>query len=194
MSVLEIFAIILAVLGIIGAVIPALPGPPLSWVGLLLLYFDKPDAAATGVSDAAGSSSAAIDASAVMDASAAAIDAGAAASAVSLTQLLVWLVVVTAVTVVDYVVPAAMTRAAGGHKAASVGAVIGLFAGIFLTPIGMIAGSLLGAFLGELMVADRGAWAAFKASLGAFAGFMLGTVAKLIVCGWILWDIIAAVV
>lgn len=181
MSVLEIFAIILAVLGIIGAVIPALPGPPLSWVGLLLMYFDRPDAA--GLSDATGVSSA----GAIMD-------AGAAAGAVSLTQLIVWLVIVVAVTVVDYIVPAAMTRAAGGHKAASVGAVIGLFAGIFLTPIGMIAGSLLGAFLGELMVADRGAWAAFKASLGAFAGFMLGTVAKLIVCGWILWDIIAAVV
>lgn len=180
MSILEIFAIILAVLGIIGAVVPALPGPPLSWVGLLLLYFDKPDAA-TGLSDAAGTSSAV----AIMDA---------AAGAVSLTQLLVWLGVVVAVTVVDYVVPAAMTRAAGGHKAASVGAVVGLFAGIFLTPIGMIAGSLLGAFLGELMVADRGAWAAFKASLGAFAGFMVGTVAKLIVCGWILWDIVSAVV
>lgn len=181
MSILEIFAIILAVLGIIGAVVPALPGPPLSWVGLLLMYFDRPEA--TTVSDAVGSSGV----TAVMD-------AGAAAGAVSLTQLIVWLVIVVAVTVVDYVVPAAMTKVAGGHKAASVGAVVGLFAGIFLTPIGMIAGSLLGAFLGELMVADRGAWAAFKASLGAFVGFMVGTVAKLIVCGWILWDIVSAVI
>lgn len=119
--------------------------------------------------------------------------AGAAAGAISFTSLMVWLAVVVVVTVLDYVVPAAMTKAVGGHKAASVGAVVGLFAGIFLTPIGMIAGSLLGAFLGELIVADRGAWEAFKASLGAFAGFMLGTVAKLIVCGWILWDIFTAV-
>lgn len=33
-----IFAIILGVLGIIGSIVPALPGPPLSWVGLLILY------------------------------------------------------------------------------------------------------------------------------------------------------------
>ncbi len=33
-----IVAIILGVLGIIGSVAPALPGPPFSWVGLLVLY------------------------------------------------------------------------------------------------------------------------------------------------------------
>ena len=33
-----IAAIILGVLGIIGSVAPALPGPPLGWVGLLCLY------------------------------------------------------------------------------------------------------------------------------------------------------------
>ncbi|MCR4565260.1 MAG: DUF456 domain-containing protein [Bacteroidales bacterium] len=38
MDILEIFAIILGLLGIIGSVVPALPGPPLSWLGLLLLY------------------------------------------------------------------------------------------------------------------------------------------------------------
>ena len=32
-------AIILVLVGILGSIIPALPGPPLSWVGLLLLHF-----------------------------------------------------------------------------------------------------------------------------------------------------------
>ena len=35
---LAIFAVILGVLGIVGSIIPALPGPPLSWFGLLLMF------------------------------------------------------------------------------------------------------------------------------------------------------------
>lgn len=36
---IQIMAVLAGVVGIIGSVLPALPGPPLSWVGLLLLYF-----------------------------------------------------------------------------------------------------------------------------------------------------------
>ena len=36
--VVAIIAIIFAVVGIIGSVAPALPGPPLAWVGVLLIY------------------------------------------------------------------------------------------------------------------------------------------------------------
>lgn len=35
---LVILAVICGVIGIIGSVIPALPGPPLSWVGVLIMY------------------------------------------------------------------------------------------------------------------------------------------------------------
>ena len=101
----------------------------------------------------------------------------------TLTVLIVWLVITVVVSILDYVVPAWTTRAAGGHKAASTGALIGLLAGIFLTPIGMIAGALLGAFIGELMVTDKGVFAAFKAGLGAFVGFIFGTGLKLITSG-----------
>ena len=53
MVALIVFAIIFAILGIVGSVVPGLPGPPLSWVGMLLAYFagrvgDKPDPMATG--------------------------------------------------------------------------------------------------------------------------------------------------
>ena len=34
-----VVSVILGVLGIIGSIVPALPGPPLSWVGILLMYF-----------------------------------------------------------------------------------------------------------------------------------------------------------
>jgi uncharacterized protein YqgC (DUF456 family) len=36
---LLILSLILMLIGIIGSILPALPGPPISWVGILLLYF-----------------------------------------------------------------------------------------------------------------------------------------------------------
>ena len=36
---LIILSLILAFIGVLGAVIPALPGPPVSFIGLLLLFF-----------------------------------------------------------------------------------------------------------------------------------------------------------
>ena len=36
--VLLIFGLLLIILGIVGSILPALPGPPISWVGLLLIY------------------------------------------------------------------------------------------------------------------------------------------------------------
>ena len=149
MNVLEIFALVAAVIGIVGSIMPGLPGPPVSWVGMLLVFF-----AEKGTDNP-----------------------------MTLTTLIVWLVITIVVSILDYIVPSWTTRAAGGHKAASTGALIGLLAGMFLTPIGMIAGALLGAFIGELMVTDKGVFAAFKAGLGAFAGFIFGTGLKLITSG-----------
>ncbi len=39
MTALLIIAIVCLVIGILGSILPVLPGPPLSWVALLLLYF-----------------------------------------------------------------------------------------------------------------------------------------------------------
>lgn len=36
-----VLAIILAIIGLIGSIAPGIPGPPLSWIALLLVYFDK---------------------------------------------------------------------------------------------------------------------------------------------------------
>ena len=136
---MEIFIAILAVLcgiiGIIGSIAPALPGPPLSWVGLLLLYF--------------------------------------------------W-----GVTILDYVVPAYFTKVTGGSKYASIGATVGLIAGLFIPPVGMILGSLLGAFIAELVFAGKNSGTALKSALGAFIGFIAGTGMKLIVCGVMMYYII----
>jgi len=158
MTVLIIFAVLLAIVGIIGSVVPGLPGPPLSWVGMLLVYF-------------AGR-------------------VGERPEPMTLTCLLVWLGITILVSILDYVIPPKITRLAGGHKAASTGAIIGLLVGMIFPPVGIITGSLLGAFLGELLVANNGVWPAFKAGAGAFLGFMLGTGLKLCTSGVMAWLIV----
>lgn len=99
----------------------------------------------------------------------------------SLTFVLIWLGVTVIVSILDYTVPAKFTKLAGGSKAGSRGALIGMIIGIFLTPIGMIPCSLAGAFLAEMFQENKTAGQAFKAALGTFAGFLVGTGMKLIV-------------
>ena len=143
---LIVIAIILAVVGIIGSIVPGLPGPPLSWIGLLLAFLSHK----MGGAD------------------------------MTLTFVLIWLGVTIIVSILDYTVPAKFTKLAGGSKAGSRGALIGMIIGIFLTPIGMIPCSLTGAFLAEMFQEDKSAGQAFKAALGTFAGFLVGTGMKLI--------------
>ena len=99
----------------------------------------------------------------------------------SLTFLIIWLVVTIVVTILDYIVPAKFTKLAGGTKAGSQGALIGMLIGMFFTRLGMIPCSLLGAFLAELFQSDKSAGDAFKSALGTFAGFLVGTGMKLVV-------------
>ena len=114
----------------------------------------------------------------------------AAGDPMSLRTLIVWGVVVLVVSVIDYIVPMYLTRATGGSKYAERGAMIGLIAGIILTPVGMIAGSFLGAFIAELAWANKDAKAALKAALGSFLGFMVGTGIKAVVSVLIMWQIL----
>lgn len=108
----------------------------------------------------------------------------------SLTTLLVWGVVVVVVSVVDYLVPMWLTKATGGSKYAERGAMVGLVAGIILTPIGMILGSFLGAFIAELVYAKKDAASSLKAAVGSFLGFITGTGLKTITAVLIMWQII----
>lgn len=163
MLALKILAVILALAGIVGSIIPALPGPPLAWLGMLCTYISGRAAAA-------------------------------ATDPITLTCLLVWLAATVAITILDYVVPAYMTKMTGGHKAASRGAAIGLIIGIFFTPVGMILGSLAGAFFGELIFAKSSIETSLKATLGAFFGFISGTVMKLAVSAAMTWYVVAALV
>ena len=104
--------------------------------------------------------------------------------------LLIWLAVTVAVTVLDYLVPAYFTKLTGGSKAGGWGAIIGLFAGIFIPPIGMIVGSLLGAFIAELIFAQKDTATSLKSAMGAFLGFLFGTGIKLISAGMMLYYVV----
>ena len=113
----------------------------------------------------------------------------AAGEEISMRTLIIWAVVVAIVSLIDYVVPMWFTKITGGSKYAERGALVGLIAGIILTPIGMILGSFLGAFLFELYYTRQGAGQAFKAAIGSFLGFITGTGLKTIVSVIILWKI-----
>ena len=108
----------------------------------------------------------------------------------SLQTLIIWGVVVLIVSVIDYVVPMLFTKLTGGSKYAERGALVGLLAGIILTPIGMIAGSFLGALIAEVHWGKKEGWDALKAALGSFVGFIVGTGIKTIASVLILWKII----
>ena len=108
----------------------------------------------------------------------------------ALKTLIVWAVAVALVSVVDYIVPMYFTKLTGGSKYAEKGAMVGLLAGIILTPVGMILGSFLGAFLFELHYTRRGVPQALKAAVGSFLGFIAGTGLKTIASVLIMWKIL----
>lgn len=108
----------------------------------------------------------------------------------ALKTLIVWGAVVAIVSLIDYIVPMYFTKLTGGSKYAERGAMVGLIAGIILTPVGMILGSFLGAFLFELYYARKGSSQALKAAIGSFLGFITGTGLKTIASLMIMWKII----
>jgi hypothetical protein len=106
------------------------------------------------------------------------------------TLLLVWLGVVIVVSILDYVVPAYFTKLTGGSKYGGWGAIAGLFIGLLCPPVGMIAGSLIGAFAAELLFAGKDTATSLKSAFGAFLGFMFGTGLKLISAAVMLFYIV----
>jgi uncharacterized protein YqgC (DUF456 family) len=145
---------ILMVVGLVGCFLPIIPGPPLSYMGLIVLQLKEQ-------------------------------------SPFSTKFLIIWAVVVVAVTALDYVVPAYGTKKFGGTKYGIWGCTIGLIVGLWMGPIGIILGPFLGALIGEL-IGGKSSDVAFKAALGSFVGFLVGTLLKLIVCGVMGWYFVMA--
>jgi hypothetical protein len=85
--------------------------------------------------------------------------------------------------VLNYLIPAKVTKKYGGTNWGSIGSVIGTFAGMFFIPVpfGFLIGMFLGVFLGELLHDMNDKKKAFNAMKGAFLGFLYGTGFNLVV-------------
>lgn len=148
--------IILMIAGLLGCILPIIPGPPLSFLGILVLHFTK-----------------------------------FADYTTNFLILLAFIAIV--VTVLDYVVPIWGTKRFGGTKAGMWGATIGMIVGmIFLGPLGLILGPLVGAIIGESIKGANNK-DAFRAGFGAFIGFLTGVGLKLAASIYITWHFIKGV-
>ncbi|ACO45810.1 DUF456 domain-containing protein [Deinococcus deserti] len=92
--------------------------------------------------------------------------------------LLVFLIIAVAAMLVDNLASAWGARRYGGSRQAAWGALIGGIAGIFLGPLGLIVGPLLGALLAELLVARRPMPEAVRSTWGTMVGLLTGLGAK----------------
>jgi len=103
------------------------------------------------------------------------------------SQFLIWWAVIAAiVTLLDYVIPVYGTKKFGGTKYGVWGSTVGLIAGLFIPPLGLIIGPFVGAFVGE-MIASSNSRVAFRAAVGSFVGFVVGTMLKIAVCLVMAW-------
>ncbi|MBR2351747.1 MAG: DUF456 domain-containing protein [Alistipes sp.] len=154
---LAILAVVMAVVGAVGCVVPVLPGVMLSFGGLLCIYFTP-------------------------------------YATISVATLVAYGVLTAVVSLLDYILPAYMTKRAGGSKAGQRGATVGALVGIFAGPVGVILGPFVGAVLGEFINDTSDFRRALKVGFGSFCSFLVGTGLKLVVAMAILWHIVAALI
>lgn len=143
-------------IGVLGAILPVLPGPIISWVGILILHFTD-------------------------------------YAEYSTSFLVVSALIVVVITVLDYFIPIWGTKRFGGTKAGVTGSTVGLVAGLFFPPLGLIIGPFVGALIGEILANRKEFKKALKSATGSFIGFLVGTGLKLIYCGVMIYYYFAAV-
>ena len=144
-TLLLILAVIALVTGVAGCIVPMLPGPVLSYAGILLVHW-----------------------SGYME--------------FSTASLIFWGVAMVVVSLLDFLLAPWMTKKFGGHSAGSWGSIIGMFAGMIFTPIGMLLGTFLGALIGEFIALKKFSGDALVAAFGSFLSFFVGTGIKLFYC------------
>lgn len=154
---LGVIAIICGIIGLLGTIVPVLPGTIISYAGLLCISFSS-------------------------------------YSELSVFALVLWGIIAVAVIVMDYVLPGYFSKKFGGTKAGVTGATVGTILGIFFGPMGIILGPFFGAVLGELMAEKLTFNQALKVGFGSMMSFLVGTLFKLIVGGFMLYYIIKDVI
>jgi uncharacterized protein YqgC (DUF456 family) len=149
-----VVAVVLMMAGLIGCIVPLLPGPPLSYVALLVLQLRE-------------------------------------SPPFTWRFLLIWLFITIVVQVLDYVFPILATKKFGGTRYGVWGCVLGLIAGFWFGPVGIITGPFIGAFAGEWLYSENSEQA-MRAAIGSFIGFLFSTLLKLIVSGLMMWYMVKA--
>lgn len=152
---LIVLGILCLVVGVVGCVVPMVPGPPIAYAGMVLLHF-------SGIVE------------------------------FSVALFVWWGLLVFASVLLDYVIPVMGTKYFGGSRYGSWGCIVGTFAGLFMGPFGIIVGPFLGACIGEL-IANRTFSEALKSAVGSFLGFLCGTLLKLAICIYFIYEVIVAV-
>ncbi len=135
--------------GLVGCILPALPGLPVAYAGILVLHFTDRVQFSTG-------------------------------------ELIFLTAIMIVAQVLDYLLPAWLTKKVGGSKLGTIGSIVGLIVGLFFPPFGLIIGPFLGAIAGELLNGE-GTKTALKSGMGSFLGFILTTGLKIGVCGLYIW-------
>jgi uncharacterized protein YqgC (DUF456 family) len=137
-----VIAGLLVVAGVAGTILPALPGVPLVFAGMVLAAW------ANGF-QAVGA------------------------------PMLVFLGLLTALSLlVDFWATAIGARRVGASGMAVWGAVLGTLVGVFLGPVGLVAGPFIGALAGELLH-GRDVRKATRVGVGTWLGLVFATVLKL---------------
>ena len=106
--------------------------------------------------------------------------------------LWIWAGIVIISLVLDYLIPIWGTKKFGGTKYGVWGCTIGFILAFWMGPFGVIIGPFIGAFAGE-MIAGQNSQKSFKAALGSFAGFMMGSFLKLMICFMMLYHVIKSI-
>jgi uncharacterized protein len=140
MTIVDVVVAILMLAGLVGAIVPFVPGAPLIFAGALL-HAIATDFTPIGVGRLA---------------------------ILATIGVLAW--------ALEHVAGVVGARSAGGSRAAVIGAMFGMVAGVAVAPVGLLLGPIVGAIAGELL-AGRAPGPSVRSGLGAALGVLTGVVA-----------------
>ncbi|MCY7410510.1 MAG: DUF456 domain-containing protein [Chitinophagales bacterium] len=141
---LILLAFLLSIIGIIGCIVPGLPGLILNYFAMWCMQW--------------------------------------AIKPFSISLLIVFGVLTILVLILDYLIPIWTGKKFGATQQGIIGSIAGMMAGIFFTPIGMFAGMIAGAVLGDLIAGRSGAQAA-RSGIATFFGTLVSIGMKLLLAG-----------
>ena len=106
--------------------------------------------------------------------------------------LLIWAGIVVVTIILDYLVPIWGTKKFGGTKYGAWGCTLGFLLAFWMGPWGIIIGPFIGAFVGE-MIGGQDSNRSFKAAVGSFVGFLMGSFLKIVACFFMMYYLVKSI-